>query len=394
MADEQFGKLAMVSRIDHIKDLGNAAALIRAYTGKFIAKELEQVAKRWGRRFLEEALFLKSYAANKKFWLTDPRWPVKNDNNKGNFKDMRDGSKPALSHVTPQARHHFTRFDQVDRLVAAGESDPEIGYMGRLLALCSLPRTNPGNQIRYKRINGPYRLYMTAGPETKLPFGNFPRLILAWLCTEAVRTQSRVIVLGQSLAKFMKTLGIYSSGGGRDQIRLRNQMRRLFGCSVTLIYKKENEEQFVNSPIATRGEYWWNPDNNSDLPGWNSKIVLGEALFDEIINHPIPIDMNTLTALKRSTLGLDLYLWLVYRTFALRAPLQLSWRQMYQQFGADPDKASDNVTVQNFRREVLRELKKINLAWSALNYTTRRGVLILHPSKPAIPPAQPLRLAE
>ena len=30
-----------------------------------------------------------------------------------------------------------------------------------------------------------------------------------------------------SLAKFMKTLGVYSSGGGRDQIKLRNQMRRL-----------------------------------------------------------------------------------------------------------------------------------------------------------------------
>ena len=27
--------------------------------------------------------------------------------------------------------------------------------------------------------------------------------------------------------------------------------------------------------------------------------------------------MNTLTALKRSTLGLDLYLWLTCRTFAL-----------------------------------------------------------------------------
>ena len=35
--------------------------------------------------------------------------------------------------------------------------------------------------------------------------------------------------------------------------------------------------------------------------------------------------MNTLTALKRSPLGLDLYLWLTYRIFALRAPLRLSW---------------------------------------------------------------------
>ena len=394
MADEQFGERAAMRRIDRIKALRAAAALIRAHTDKFIAKELKQVARRWGRRFLEEALFLKSYAANKNLWLTDPRWPAKNDNGKGNFRDMRDKSKSELSLVPPQARHHFTLADQVNQLVAASETDPELGFMTRLLALCSLPRTNPGNQIRYKRINGPYRLYMTAGPETRLPFGNFPRLILAWVCTEAVRTQSRVIVLGQSLAQFMKTLGIYSSGGGRDQIRLRNQMRRLFGCSVTLIYNKENEEQFVNSPIAARGEYWWNPDNSSDLPGWNSKIVLGEALFNEILNHPIPIDMNILTALKRSTLGLDLYLWLVYRTFALRAPLHLSWRQMYQQFGLAPDKASDNVTVQNFRREVLRELKKIKLAWSALNYTTGRGVLILHPSKPAIPPDQPLRLSE
>ncbi len=56
--------------------------------------------------------------------------------------------------------------------------------------------------------------------------------------------------------------------------------------------------------------------------------------------------MNTLTALKRSTLGLDLYLWLTYRTFALRAPLRLTWKQLYQQFGAHPAQASNNVTVQ------------------------------------------------
>ena len=55
----------------------------------------------------------------------------------------------------------------------------------------------------------------------------------------------------------------------------------------------------------------------------------------------MPLDINTLTALKRSTLGLDLYLWLVYRTFPLRAPLRLSWRQVYRQFGAHPDNASD-----------------------------------------------------
>ena len=38
----------------------------------------------------------------------------------------------------------------------------------------------------------------------------------------------------------------------------------------------------------------------------------------------------------------------------MSAPLRLSWQQVYQQFGADPAKASDNNTVQNFRRKALR----------------------------------------
>ena len=118
---------------------------------------------------------------------------------------------------------------------------------------------------------------------------------------------------------------------------------------------------------------------------FNSKIRLGEDFFNEIIRHPVPLDMNTLKALKRCALGLDLYLWLVYRTFALRTPLRLSWRQLYRQFGVDPAKASDNQTVQNFRYKILRELKKIKLSWTDLNYSTAKGVLILSPSTPAIP---------
>ena len=73
--------------------------------------------------------------------------------------------------------------------------------MARLLALCSLPRTNPGNRIRYVRRNGPYTLGMTAGVNNKLPFGNLPRLILAWVCTEVVKTGRRELILGSSLSE-------------------------------------------------------------------------------------------------------------------------------------------------------------------------------------------------
>ena len=50
---------------------------------------------------------------------------------------------------------------------------------------------------------------------------------------------------------------------------------------------------------------------------FESKIELGEKFFNEIIHNPVPLDMNILGALKRSPLGLDLYMWLTYRTFGL-----------------------------------------------------------------------------
>ena len=311
------------------------------------------------------------------------------------FSDL-GGPVQAIREASPQARHHFTLADQVNQLVSAREADPDLGFMARLMALCSLPRTNPGDQHQYKRVNGPYKLVMVAGADNKLPYGSLPRLLLAWVSTEAVRTRSRELVLGRSLSEFMRTLGISSdSGGSRGELtRLRNQMKRLFRCSVSLNYEDERGDASVSSFIADRTEFWWNERKPDEPTLWKSKIYLGEAFFNEIISHPLPLDMNTLKALKRCALGLDLYLWLSYRTFALRAPLRLTWKQLYRQFGLHPAKASENQTVQNFRYKILRELKKIKLSWPGLNYTTDKGILILLPSTPAISPRQQISLME
>ena len=307
-----------------------------------------------------------------------------------------DGPVKEIRDATPQAMHHFTRFDQVNQLVEASEADPDMGFMARLLALCSLPRTNPGNRLQYFRRNGPYTLGMSAGINNKLPYGNVPRLLLAWVCTEAVRTQSRELVLGSSLAEFMRKLGISSDSGGSrgERTRLRNQMDRLFHAHVSLIYEDERSKESASSLVADRVKLWWDPRRPDEPVLWESKIELGEKFFNEIIQHPVPIDMNTLTALSRSSLGLDLYLWVTYRTFTLKRPMRLSWRQLYRQFGVEPDRAVDKLIVNNFRTDCLRELKKIRVAWPSLNYATAKGVLILSPSRPAIAPAQQLPLVE
>ena len=79
------------------------------------------------------------------------------------------GPVKAIRDASPQALYHFTQADQVNQLVSTSEVDPDLGFMARLMALCSLPRTNPGDRKEYKRANGPYTLYMTATAGNKLP---------------------------------------------------------------------------------------------------------------------------------------------------------------------------------------------------------------------------------
>ena len=86
------------------------------------------------------------------------------------FSDL-GGPVKAIRDDSPQARRGFTLADQVHQLVAASEADAERGFMARLMALCSLPRSNPGNRHRYVRRNGPYTLIMYSSGDTSSPSG-------------------------------------------------------------------------------------------------------------------------------------------------------------------------------------------------------------------------------
>ena len=80
----------------------------------------------------------------------------------GELADALPGFIPRGREMSAQARHHFTTLRQVTQLIEASEADADRGFIARLLALCSLPRTNPSDRHEFKRVNGPYTLYMTA----------------------------------------------------------------------------------------------------------------------------------------------------------------------------------------------------------------------------------------
>ena len=319
----------------------------------------------------------------------DERRERKRAEARGIEQDREHRGTPAPLTLTPQAVYHWTRDDQADALVAAREAESDTGFMMRLLVLCTLPRTNPGDRFQYVRTNGPWRLTLARTGEAKLPYGTLPRLLLAWVCTEAVRTQSRTLFLGRSLAEFMRSIGITDDSGGDrgDRTRLRNQMQRLFSASVQLAYEREGRATSIGSLVADRTDFWWDPRRPDEPVLWDSTIELGEKFFDEIIASPVPLDMNVLKAMKRSPLGLDLYLWLTYRLFGLAEPFTLTWRQLYRQFGVN--QRADKATLSNFRADVLRELGKLKDAWPGFDYGTPKGCLRLRPTRPLIAPSRP-----
>ena len=295
-----------------------------------------------------------------------------------------------------QGKSHFTRFKQIGALSdIADDPNTDIGFMARLLTLCSLPRTNPGNRLQYKRQNGPYKLILISGGDNKLPYGNLPRLLLAWVCTEAVRTHQRDLTLGKSLAAFMRELGISSDSGGSrsDRTRLKNQVDRLFHCQIELIYEVLGHKRSAASRVADSTDLWWNYRKPNQQTLWESSIRLGEAFYNEIIANPIPLDMRILKEMRRSSLGLDLYMWLSYKTFSLyslsKKPERLGWDQIYRQFGMDPEKATDKYVIRDFRKDVLREIGKLKVCWPTLDIAMPKGCLEIRPCPPSVNPKPP-----
>ena len=96
--------------------------------------------------------------------------------------------------------------------MSAQDAD-ELAFMARLAMMATLPHSDPGDVPGFERRNGNYRLSIQPGLGVGVPYGSLPRLVLAWMTTEAVRTKSPRLVLGDSLSAFMGELGLVPTGG-------------------------------------------------------------------------------------------------------------------------------------------------------------------------------------
>ena len=98
------------------------------------------------------------------------------------------------------------------------EEANELGFMSRLLIMVNLPYRDPGSECKnWSRKNGKVSIdVVSAYKQSKgwigIPYGAYPRLILAYLVTQAVKTQSPTLSLGNNFNDFLKSLGLHGGG--------------------------------------------------------------------------------------------------------------------------------------------------------------------------------------
>lgn len=250
-----------------------------------------------------------------------------------------------------------------------------IGYMARAMVQATLPYRDP-QTAHFQRVNGNFTLTMTAlDPKIGLPYGSIPRLVMAWIGREAVRTQNRTLVLGSSLSDFLKELDLYRTGGKRGDItRLRNQMIKLFASAISASYTDPNRVTGMNMQIASNYNIWWDNKVIDQAGLWESTVKLGEDFYNELVTSPVPVDMRALKALKSTPMAIDLYTWLTYRNSYLKKPTLIRWESLQMQFGADYSRTLD------FKKSLKGSIKKVSLVYPEAKIDIGDKGLILKPS--------------
>ena len=170
----------------------------------------------------------------------------------------------------------------------AAQTVGALGFLARAMVQATLPhRKVAGNE--FERKNGAYTLHLLAPAKIGLPYGTVPRLLLAWLTTEAVRTKSRELFLGDTLSRFMAELDMVPTGGRWGSItRLKDQTARLFASTVSATYDNKQSHTEAGFRLADRSTLWWDAKTPEQAGLWESSVKLSETFYLSLIHISEP----------------------------------------------------------------------------------------------------------
>jgi Plasmid encoded RepA protein len=269
--------------------------------------------------------------------------------------------------------------------------DGALGFMAKVLVQTTLPHRAVSG-TRYVRTDGNLSLSINDVGGTGIPYGSYPRLILIWMTTEAVRTKRRELALGRSLSCFMAQLGLHATGGHWGTIsQFRNQMERLLGCAISTRWSSQTNSEFHsggdNLLLADDFNLWWAPLRLACAIPKMSAVTLSEKFFEQISEAPVPLDLRAVRALKKSPLTLDIYAWATRRVSYLSRPTLIPWPALRRSFGAGY--ADTPQGHSRFRQKATEAFGRVSAVYPQLRAEVGQSGVYLRPCVTHIPRALP-----
>src|SRR4051794_9376535 len=227
--------------------------------------------------------------------------------------------------------------------IREGEPD-DIAYQHSILCQTSLPAAKPPEgMLRWEKRQGRATLLVQAGealdPKTghfeqlSLPYGPKARLLLMHLNGEAVRRQSPVIPVEDTMTAFFRRL-MGRTQDGRQAKMLKEQLSSLAAAQFRMGITNGDAALQVDTKVVSAFNLWFEKDDNQRIL-WPSTLKLSLDYFETLNRFAVPLDERAIAALAHSAVALDIYCWLAQRLH--RIPESSSqfvpWVNLQEQFG-------------------------------------------------------------
>jgi hypothetical protein len=232
------------------------------------------------------------------------------------------------------------------------DADPRTGFLFSGWCQTALPHKRLDDDAIWQHETDYVRLLIEPGSVSTplgprrigVPYGSRARLILLFLQTEAIKTNSREIELGKSLRDWLRKLAV--PVGGRSLNEVREQAARISRCRMTFEIARGRQVGLINQNIVDTAMFTHEDDGAALL----EVVRLSDSFFNELKRHPVPIQESAVRAIANNSQALDIYCWLAYRLHILEAPCLITWAALRAQFG------SSYASIRAFRQRFLESL--------------------------------------
>ena len=264
----------------------------------------------------------------------------------------------------------------------------DIAYQHSILCQTALPAAKPPEgALTWERRQGRATLMVQAGqaldPKTgtftqlALPYGPKAWLLLMHLNGEAVRRQSPVIPVEDSMTAFFRRL-MGKTQDGRQVRMLKTQLSALAAAQFRMGIAENDRAVQVNTQVVGAFDLWLGKDASQRVL-WPSTLRLSLDYYDSLTRFAVPLDERAIAALKDSAVALDIYCWLAQRLHRIPEgkPQFVPWAGLHEQFG------QGYAAIRQFRAFFLRQLTEVKEVYPEARLgTDAKGLELSHSAPP------------